>query len=395
MIQGWEVKQIARAMGFEEVGITRLEKLSSWEARLESWLQDGRHGSMKYLEDFKARRRNLFENFPEARSVIVLGLNYYSSEIASAQKGPRNDVVIASEAKQSKIAGRVARYAWGKDYHSLIRKKHASLLMRLKEISGEDFKAESCVDTKPLPERFAAFQAGFGFIGKNTMLLSRRFGPWLFLSEIVTNLDLEEDAIEEGSCGTCVRCQKVCPTGALDADYQMDARLCIAYLTIEHKGVIPRELRPKIKDWVFGCDECLTVCPFTAHQTEAQTPELLPQSGTGEWLDFDELFGLTSNSIYEKRFEETALLRSSRKQMLRNACIVLGNSGRREAIPYLEKAMREESELVRIHAAWALGRLPFTRSREILNRHRLEEPDQEVIEEIDFALKKEEFLQEN
>jgi epoxyqueuosine reductase len=218
------------------------------------------------------------------------------------------------------------------------------------------------------------------------MLLSREFGPWLFLSEIITSLDLEEDLPAEGDCGTCAHCQKVCPTGALDQDYKIDARLCIAYLTIEHKGVIPRELRPKIKDWVFGCDECLTICPFTSKSKDTKWLEFRPESGVGERLNLEELFDLDSNREHEEKFRGTALLRAGRKQMLRNACIVLGNSGQKEALPYLEKALADPSPLVRLHAAWGLGKIADDRGRFILQQKLKLEVDPEVCAEIEFAL---------
>ncbi len=256
----------------------------------------------------------------------------------------------------------------------------------LRDLGGPELKAKSCVDIQPIPEKFAAFRAGLGFIGKNTLLLSRKFGPWLFLSEIVTNLDLEEEAPDTADCGTCKACQEVCPTGALDQDYKIDARLCIAYLTIEHKGVIPRELRPKIKDWVFGCDECLTGCPFSAKAKPGRWPEFSPAAGFGPELDLAALFEMRSQSVYEKNFSDTAISRAGRKQMLRNACIVLGNSGRSEAIPYLEKGLRDHAPLVRLHAAWGLGQIPDPQVAQILETHLKIEKEPEVKEEIRIAL---------
>jgi epoxyqueuosine reductase len=256
----------------------------------------------------------------------------------------------------------------------------------MQKIAGEGFRAKSCVDTQPVPERYAASRAGLGFIGKHTNLLSRKFGPWLFLSEIVTNLELEEDLPVQGDCGTCVHCQSICPTGALDQDYRIDARRCIAYLTIEHKGVIPREFRPMIKDWVFGCDECLNVCPFTSHSKESPWQELKAEEGVGPWLDLKSLFEFSSNTSYEKGFSGTALLRASRKQLLRNGCIVLGNSGKEEAIPYLAKALRDSSPIVRLHAVWGLGQLLcFPQARQKLEDHFQTEQDRLVREEIEFV----------
>jgi epoxyqueuosine reductase len=395
-----KIKGVALEMGFDQFGITKPDSLEAGESHLQKWIDAGRHGEMKYLENFSARRKNFFEQFGDAKSVIVLGVNYYSTEVASSPAAPRNDdkdkaipdettkntVIARSVATKQSQLGRIARYAQGLDYHEVIARKHQELIARLQETLTLDFKAKSCVDIQPIPERYAAVQAGLGFVGKHTGLLNSKFGPWLFLSEIVTDLDLREDLPASGNCGTCNHCQSACPTGALDQDYNIDARLCIAYLTIEHKGVIPRELRPKIKDWVFGCDACLDVCPFGSKSKETNWKELRPESGKGPNLDFDELFEIKSNSEYEKRFKGTAILRANRKQMLRNACIVLGNSKSEAALPYLEKALAHEAPLVRLHAAWAVGQISHARANSLLQSSLLKEEDEAVRSEIQTAL---------
>lgn len=331
---------------------------------------------MKYLEDFSERKARFFKDFSGARGVLVLGVSYYSA--AKEPEGLSESAGI--------LKGRVARYAWGLDYHEEIRKRHERLIARLAALCGPELRAASCVDIQPIPERYAAFKAGLGFIGKHTGLLSRKFGPWLFLSEIITNLDLEEDLPAAGDCGTCVECQSACPTGALDREYSLDARLCIAYWTIEHKGVIPRDFRPKIKDWIFGCDICMAVCPFGTRPVETSWPELKPESGFGPRLDPAELFGIKTQRDYEKKFQGTALLRAKRKQMLRNACIVLGNSGHVSALPYLAQALGDPEALVRLHAAWGLGRIPGQESVKVLKARAGEEKDSGVLEEITAAL---------
>lgn len=370
------IKAIAEKIGFDVVGVTKPGSLIQGEQAIQNWVEEGLHGSMKYLENFAERKTRFFETVKEVKSVIVLGVNYYTSH-----QSPDT-----SHQESKSVLGRVARYAWGKDYHEVIRRKHEELICKIQKIAGEDFQAKSCVDIQPIPERFAAVQSGLGFIGKHTNLLNQKFGPWLFLSEIVTNLDLEEDIPSQGDCGTCTHCQTVCPTGALDQDYKMDARRCIAYLTIEHKGIIPRELRPKIKNWIFGCDECLAICPFTSKSKESSWKELTPAEGKGEWLNIDKLFELKSNSDYEREFQGTALLRASRKQMLRNACIILGNSGDEKAIPYLMKALQDKSPLVRLHAAWALAQFP--QAKPILEDQFHQESDKEVQLEIEAGLQK-------
>lgn len=375
-----EIKRIAFELGFDQVGVTSYKGLEAGERAVADWVAEGRHGSMKYMAEFSSRKKRFDQEMPDAKSVIVLGVNYYTSRESSAMS------LESNSQHGSRLLGRVARYAWGKDYHAVIAERHQQLIEKIQALAGVKFKAKSCVDTQPVPERFAAVQAGLGFIGKHTGLLSKQFGPWLFLSEIVTNLSLPEDLPAKGDCGTCVDCQTVCPTGALDQDYKIDARLCIAYWTIEHKGVIPRNLRPKIKDWIFGCDECFAVCPFTSKSKESRWPELGPDSGTGPFLSFEELFDLSSNARYEKQFQGTALLRAGRNQMLRNACIVLGNSGKPEALPYIRRAFGDTSALVRLHAAWALGQLRTAEAKTELEARALTEKDPEVLEEIRFAL---------
>ena len=381
------IKQIAAAMGFDVCGITSVAALKPGEEALAQWVGEGKHGEMKYLEDFQARREKFFGKIPDAKSVIVLGVNYFSHLSSPARPGTQS-IALGSRFRGNDNVpkGRIARYAWGRDYHEIIRQKHLEFIEELKREIGSGLRAESCVDIQPVPERHAAFSAGLGFAGKNTMLLSRQFGPWLFLSEIVTNLEIPEDPPAEGDCGTCAKCQQICPTGALDEDYAIDARKCIAYLTIEYKGIIPAELRPQIKDWVFGCDACLTICPFTSHEKESTWPELKPEAGNGPWMDWDALFSLKSNREYEEKFAGTALLRAGRKQMLRNACIVLGNSGRPEALPYLFQALQDPAPLVRLHAAWGIGQIGGETAVNMLIEQLGREPDAGVIEEVRRSL---------
>ncbi len=367
-----KIKELARARGFHQAGITLVHSMEEGEKAIRDWTEAGLHGGMKYLEDFPERKKKFLRDMPDARSVLVLATNYYDFAAAGKPSG--------------KFSGKIARYAWGKDYHEILRARHLRLIEDIRGIAGPEFSAKSCVDIQPVPEKFAARLAGFGFIGKNSLVLSKEFGPWIFLSEIVMNLDLSVDKPAEGNCGTCKSCQTVCPTGALNKDYSIDARLCIAYLTIEHKGVIPRELRPKIKDWVFGCDECLDICPFNAKAKQTDCRELTASSGFGPELWLEKLFEVRSNADYEKEFSGTALLRASRKQMMRNACVVLGNSGNPEAVPYLEIALDDPAELVRLHAAWALGRFGV-RGEAALAKRLSVEKDLGVREELSHSLK--------
>lgn len=382
-----QIKTLAFETGFDTVGIVPLASLEDGEEAISAWIKEGWHGTMKYLEDFQLRRKRLLQEIPNARSVVCLGVNYYQGEVHRT-KSIEHEVKphAPSPMPSAEFSGKIARYAWGKDYHQVIRKRHETFIKKIRSTLQINFQARSCVDTQPVPERFAAVQAGMGFVGKHTGLLNPQFGPWLFLSEIVTDLDLESEIPSRGDCGACTHCQTVCPTGALDQDYKIDARLCIAYLTIEHKGIIPRELRPKIKDWIFGCDECMAICPFTSKQQETSWTEFHSDQGPGTKLMMDQLFNLSSNREYEKKFAGTAVLRAGLKQMLRNACIVLGNSGSPEALPYLKKAIRHASALVRLHAAWALGQIVGKEAKALLEETLRNEKDLEVISEINRVL---------
>lgn len=317
MLKSALVKRLAQEAGFHACGVTRPNPVPEAEETIKLWTSSGKHGEMKYLENYEKRKKAFWSQFPNAKSIIVLGVNYYSKHATGrAVPGTENS---------EKLTGRVARYAWGRDYHRLMAQKIEVLKAALKEKTSDKIYFESAVDTKPLLERTLAQQAGLGFIGKQTQLLSLQFGPWLFLSEIVTNLELDPDEPFNGSCGTCRRCIDECPTQAISVDGDIDARQCIAYLTIEHKSKIPESLKTKIGDRIFGCDECLNICPYTAKQKETDWKELTAEEGVGPELDLSELFALKSNKQYRDRFRDSAILRANRKQLLRNAAVVFDN----------------------------------------------------------------------
>jgi epoxyqueuosine reductase len=333
------IKILAQEVGFDACGVTNPKLPPETEEAFQKWTYEGKHGEMKYLEDFEVRRRQFWARFENAKSVIVLGVNYFSTSNSNRTGSAEN------------LTG---RYAWGSDYHKVIPKKLELLKQKIREEAGIPVQLESATDTKPLFERSFAEQAGLGFIGKQTQLLSLNFGPWLFLSELVTDLELEPDQPFSGSCGTCRLCIEECPTNAIEETGSIDARKCIAYLTIEHKSGIPVELRPKIGNWAFGCDACLNVCPYTAKQKETHWTKLTEEAGFGAELDLVSLFEVKTNGEYEKMFGQSAISRARRKQLLRNACVVLGNSGSEEALPILKQALSDQSLLVREHAEWAI-----------------------------------------
>jgi epoxyqueuosine reductase len=288
---------------------------------------------MQWLSREPERRTDPGKVLSGARSIIVAGLNYWQP--------------------QPKGRGRFARYALGEDYHHVLLEKLEALA---DEIAASGAMAKVYVDTGPVLEKPLAERAGIGWQGKSTMLINTKLGPWLLLGEIITTLDLEPDAPQRDHCGSCSRCITACPTGAITAPYQLDARRCIAYLTIELKGSIPEELRPLIGDRVYGCDECLDVCPwnrFAQTTREARflaPPSVDPPSGP------DSLHALLAMSQpeFKRRFAKSPILRVKRRGLLRNVCVVLGNIGTADDLPALRKAEQHEEPLVREHASWAV-----------------------------------------
>ena len=310
-IRSEQVKSLANSLGFDACGIVSAVAAHEDLRSFKEWIAKGYHGEMKYLEDFETRARRFWEGFPEAKSIIVVGVNYYTE---TTKKG------------QAPFGlGRVARYAWGKDYHQVIAKRLEEFRDRLEKLSGGKIRAEIGVDTQPLLERSLAQKAGLGFIGKQSQLLSPKFGPWLFLGELVTDLELDSDAPYLGNCGDCTICIDECPTDAIRPGSEIDARRCIAYLTIEHKTEIAEELKPFIGDWVFGCDICLQVCPYAKKGKETSWDELKPERGHGPEMNLLDILEIKSNRAYERKFEGTAIMRARRKQLQRNAKIVLEN----------------------------------------------------------------------
>ena len=327
-----QIKARARDIGFDLVGITTAQP-PQHSQHLREWLAKDFHGEMGYLARNADKRVNPNKILADARSIVVVGLNYYSGDHDQP--------------------GRVARYAWGThDYHKMMSGKLEQLSASIVEIGGPGTRCLGYVDTGPILERDLAQRAGIGFIGKHTNVISRQLGNWLFLGEILTNLDLSPDPSEREYCGTCHRCLDACPTRAIVAPYRLDARLCISYLTIELKGSIPVELRPLIGDHVFGCDDCLEVCPWNrfAQQSpvrEFQQREMPPLT---EFLSWDE-------PKFREFFRGTPIFRIKRRGFLRNVCVALGNIGDETALPALERVCDDADALVAEHAAWAVEQI--------------------------------------
>ena len=315
------VKKLAFEVGFDLCGITSAALLVDEAERFDSWLDEGHHGEMTYLADRPERRSNPELLLKGARTVIVLGLNYYQKDTLDTPPSH----------------GRVSRYARGRDYHKVIERRMRDLMQRLEQTVGNHDAAEFkwFVDFGPVLERVFAQRAGLGYIGRNSMLINQTFGSWVFLAEIITNLELQSDspkAVKHGTCGTCTRCIEACPTGAIVADRVIDARMCISYLTIERPSEIPQELAAKMGDRIFGCDICQEVCPHNERRSKpTQHSELLAESGVGEFVNAETVFSLRTRDEFLKLTAGTALTRPKLEGLLRNAKIILENekAGRR------------------------------------------------------------------
>jgi epoxyqueuosine reductase len=331
----------ARAAGFVAARVTTPAAIGAVVAdRLAEFLREGRHGDMAWMASTADRRRHPLGMWAGTRSIVMLGLSYAPEEDPLA--------VLAERSR-----GAISCYAQGRDYHEVVKAGLKRVAAALARASGAEVKV--FVDTAPLMEKPLAEAAGLGWIGKHTNLVSRQYGSWLFLGAILTSAELESDAPEADHCGTCRRCLDICPTGAFPAPYQLDARRCIAYLTIEHKGHIAPEFRKAIGNRVFGCDDCLAVCPWNkfaaaARDIRLQAREELRSPPLSELLALDD-------ATFRKRFAGTPVKRTGRDRVLRNALIAAGNSGDASLLPAVRRLLSDQSPLVRAMAVWALSRL--------------------------------------
>jgi epoxyqueuosine reductase len=330
----------ARMAGFDAARVTTPAAVGPAGERLARFLDEGRHGDMDWMARNAERRRHPLALWPDVRSIIMLGMSY----------APRSDPLAALGDSRRAV---ISCYAQGRDYHDVIRSGLKHVAGRLARASGADVKV--FVDTAPLMEKPLGQAAGLGWQGKHTNLVSRQYGSWLFLGAILTTAEIEPDAPESDHCGSCQRCLDVCPTNAFPAPYQLDARRCIAYLTIEHKGHIPAEFRAAIGNRVFGCDDCLAVCPWNKF-AEAARETRLQALKANEAPALEELLALDATA-FRKRFAGTPVKRTGRDRVLRNALIAAGNSGDRSLRPAVERLLADASPLVRAMAVWALQRL--------------------------------------
>jgi epoxyqueuosine reductase len=333
------VIEAALALGFEAARVTTPEAIAPSGERLADFLRQGRHGDMDWMARDAARRADPQVLWPEVRSVLMLGMSY----------APGRDPLSALADKQR---GVISVYAQGNDYHDIIKAKLKQLARVLIEAGAE---ARVFVDTAPLMEKPLAAAAGIGWQGRHTNLVSREFGSWLFLGAILTSAKLAPDAPEADHCGSCRRCLDVCPTAAFPQPYQLDARRCIAYLTIEHKGHIAKEFRVAMANRVFGCDDCLAVCPWNKFAQTSREVRLQARVESDNPPLADLL--VLDDAAFRRRFAGTPIKRTGRDRFVRNCLIAAGNTGDQTLVPAIERLAGDPSPLVRAMAAWALSRL--------------------------------------
>jgi epoxyqueuosine reductase len=334
------IRAQALAAGFDAVGFAPAALVAGAKERLQDFLSAGRHGDMGWLVEKADRRGDPQVLWPEARSVVVLGLNY----------GPAHDPLSVLEQRD---AAAISVYAQNRDYHDLVKKK-------LKQVGRWIAQTHACeikvfVDTAPVMEKPLAALGGIGWQGKHTNLVSRTFGSWLFLGEIYLAIDVTPDDAEIDHCGQCRRCLDVCPTAAFPAPYQLDARRCISYLTIEHAGAIPHELRPLMGNRIYGCDDCLSVCPWNKFaQTTPHAPLTSREDLTAPRLRD---LAVLDDAAFRALFSGSPVKRVGRDRFVRNVLIAIGNSGDMELLPVVEGLLSDAAPVVRGAAVWALGRL--------------------------------------
>jgi epoxyqueuosine reductase len=370
-----QVKAKAAALGFGPVGIASAEPFDADRERTLAWLERGLNAGMAWMTEERTRRACTPEDLlPGARSLVVVGAPYGGCD---------------PEPEDGRARGHLARYARGADYHDVMKAYLDDLAAFVRELGGDETRTRVFVDASPLPERAAAVRAGLGFVGKNTNLLTAQAGSWLLLGALMTTLALEPDPPLERDCGRCRLCLDACPTGALPEPFVLDANRCISYLTIEHRGPIPPDMRPLIGEHVFGCDVCQEVCPWNRADRGPGWPDFSARPGAdaveAARPALADLLALDDQGFRE-RYRRTPVWRTKRRGLLRNAAVALGNVGDEHDLPALVSALRDAEPLVRAHAAWAIGRIGGEVGRAGLEAARATETDGDVLDEIEQAL---------
>lgn len=368
-----EIVERAHELGFDLVRFARVEAMTETLAVLEERIDAGLLSGLTWFTKERARvasdPRNLMAT---ARTAVSLGISYLGSgEYTPSEPG--------------KARGKVARYAWGLDYHEVFKGKLVALHEFVQERLERAVEARTLVDTARIVDRAVAERAGMGWFGKNSNILNRERGSWILLGELLLDIELPADERVRTTCGSCTRCMPACPTGAIIAPGVVNSDHCISYLTIELKGPIPRDLRPLIGDWVFGCDICQDVCPVNRKAVPGEHAEFAPEMGIGPSPVLTELLDM-SEEEFRARYKYSPVKRAKWAGLRRNAAVALGNVGDQESVPALVRALNGVPALVRGHAAWALGRIGGEAARGALHDRATFEDDEWVREEIGLAL---------
>lgn len=371
-----QIRLMAFELGFDRCEAAPLKIPPRDQAAYTSWRAQGFAGGMAYMIRDPEKRLHPEDSYAGLKTVLSLGVSYY--------QGPQ-------PTKPGAGYGRVARYAWGLDYHTVLMDRLRLLQSRIQGFLGEASRVVLAVDTKPLLERALAQSAGVGFTGKNTVLIAPRqrttgfhVGSWIFLAELLLDVALEEDRSAvpfTSGCGACTKCLTACPTSAFDGPHRLIAHRCIAYLTIENKGWIPQEMRRSIGDWIFGCDLCQEVCPFNERAYQTRWPEFQAEQGVGPWVSLEEILTTADQKSFEARWGRTPLSRPKRRGMIRNACVAAGNSQEERLIPSLRALLTDTDPVIRGHALGALGDLGTASQVRPLAERMLSDPDSKVREE--------------
>jgi epoxyqueuosine reductase len=364
------VKAYALELGFDLVGIASAEPFAETEEITLQRVRDGLMDGLPWYHEARVIRGcRPHEVLLGARSIIAVAMSYM------AEDTDQDDA----------IRGKVGRYAWGHDYHKVMEHRLRVFVQGLPERLSQTIQAKIYVDTGPMLDRAVAERAGIGWYGKNTNILTRSHGSWVFLGQVVTDLELEPDKPSKKTCGQCTLCIDECPTGAITAPYVIDNTKCISYLTIECRGSIPRNLRPLVGDWVFGCDICQDVCPVNRKAQPTREPAFQTGEHGFNSLELLPLLTMTEDEFRE-RFRNSPIRRAKLAGMLRNVCVALGNIGDPEAVPALTDTLHHDEPLVRGHAAWALGRIGGPNVKSALKQALDTEKDKDVREELGLAL---------
>ena len=332
-----QLVSLAHDLGFDSCRIARCDPPPHVDA-FRQWLARGAEGEMSYMRRGKAKRSDPQLVLPGARSVVVLAMNYFQGSPVSST--------------QQFATGRIARYAWGDDYHQLIERKLEQISSFLEDFGG---RQKPYVDTGPILERDYAAEAGTGWHGKSTMLVHEKLGTWFFLAEVLTTLELPPDAAARDRCGSCTRCVTACPTGAITAPHQLDSRRCISYLTIELKTSIPLELRPLIGDRIYGCDDCLDACPWNRFAGLSRETAFAARPAT-VGMALRDYLRLTEPE-FRLMFQNSPIKRIKRRGFLRNVCVALGNVGDQNDLAALQQVANDPEPLIAEHAQWAIEQI--------------------------------------